>query len=661
TMFNFSFVTGKTLSVTTNLTSVHTTISVATAEQIVSKIENDLAAGKIEPKDVERMVSEVSSILTASQPLPPRISNRIIKLVDYIGLKLNLSTSSAEFVSPSLALAVVKTNRIRSSEMSFAVQDSADLQISLGVQRIQSLNNLGSITLPSSLLKNLPTEDLEVASRIIFNFFKKTTVFQDLSLKNASLISGVISSSVSNLTISYLRANVTVILQNIKPNQLLFLTGGHGGWSYEGCTVKESRVNETVCSCNHLTSFAVLMDLYGNSPLNPTQELVLTFISYIGCGLSAIFLSVTLVTYIAFEKIRRDYPSKILIQLCAALLLLNLVFLLDSWIALYDTQGLCIAVAVFLHYFLLVSFTWMGLEAFHMYLALVKVFNTYVRKYILKFCVVGWGLPAGVVSIVLAVSPDNYGLITTGKVSINGPDEFCWIKNRIVFYITAVGYFCLIFLINVSMFIVVLIQLCRIKKKKQLGAQRKTSIQDLRSVAGLTFLLGITWGFAFFTVNEVFTYLFTIFNTLQGFFIFIFYCVTKENVRKQWRRYLCCGKFRLPENSDWSRTATNGLKKQTVNQGVSSSSNSLQSNSNSTNSTTLLMNNDYSVHANGNGHLSSEKNGVCFSVQNGDVCLHDFSGKQLVFQDKDDTGSQESQISHRRTAKRGSLSSMEKM
>ncbi|NWZ76096.1 AGRG2 protein, partial [Poecile atricapillus] len=663
---------GKTISATTNVTSVHTTISIATAEQIVSKIENDLAAGKIEPKDVERMVGEVSSILTASQPLPPRISNRIIKLVDYMGLKLNLSTSSAEFVSPSLALAVVNTNRIRSSQMSFAVQDSADLQISLGVQAIQNLNNLGSITLPSSLLRNLPTEELDLASRIIFNFFKKTTVFQDLSLKNASLISGVISSSVANLTISNLMANVTVILQSIRPNQQDNSTvrcvfwdfkknGGHGGWSYEGCIVKESRVNETVCSCNHLTSFAVLMDLYGNTPLNPTQELVLTFISYIGCGLSAIFLSVTLVTYIAFEKIRRDYPSKILIQLCAALLLLNLVFLLDSWIALYDTRALCIAVAVFLHYFLLVSFTWMGLEAFHMYLALVKVFNTYVRKYILKFCVVGWGLPAVVVSIVLAVSPDNYGLITTGKVSINGPDEFCWIKNRIVFYITAVGYFCLIFLINISMFIVVLIQLCRIKKRKQLGAQRKTSIQELRSVAGLTFLLGITWGFAFFTVNEVFTYLFTIFNTLQGFFIFIFYCVSKENVRKQWRRYLCCGKFRLAENSDWSRTATNGLKKQTVNQGVSSSSNSLQSNSNSTNSTTLLMNNDYSVHANGNGHLPSEKNGVCFSVQNGDVCLHDFSGKQLVFQDKDDTGSQESQISLRRTSKRGSLSSVEKM
>lgn len=75
-MHNFSFVTEKILSTTTYTTSVYTTINSTTAEQIVSKIENDLAAGKVEPKDVERMISEVSRVLTASQPLPPRISNR---------------------------------------------------------------------------------------------------------------------------------------------------------------------------------------------------------------------------------------------------------------------------------------------------------------------------------------------------------------------------------------------------------------------------------------------------------------------------------------------------------------------------------------------------------------------------------------------------------
>nr|XP_048718402.1 adhesion G-protein coupled receptor G2 isoform X10 [Caretta caretta] len=658
---------GTTGNILDNLSNItHTTINPSEVESIISHMESALSAQKIEPKVAREMINTISSLLNAPYSLLSPMSKRIIKIVDAIGLKLNFSTESINFTSPALALAVTKVNSSNFSKMSFAVQDSSDLQIALGTQA--PINSVGAIALPSSLLTNLSSEDMPLASRIIFNFFEKTTPFQDSSLENLSLISNVISSSVANLTLSDLKANVTVTLKNTMPTQDnlkvrcafwdLNKNAGKGGWSYEGCMVKERRANETVCTCNHLTSFGVLLDLSRNITLPPIQTLVLTFITYIGCGLSAIFLSVTLVTYIAFEKIRRDYPSKILIQLCAALLLLNLAFLLDSWIALYNIRGLCITVAVFLHYFLLVSFTWMGLEAFHMYLALVKVFNTYVRKYILKFCIVGWGVPLLVVGIVLAITPNNYGLGSYGKFPNGSPDEFCWINNNIVFYITVVGYFCMIFLLNVSMFIVVLIQLCRIKKKKQLGTQRKTSIQDLRSVAGLTFLLGITWGFAFFAwgpVNLIFMYLFAIFNTLQGFFIFIFYCVAKENVRKQWRLYLCCGKFRLAENSDWSRTATNGLKKLTVNQGVSSSSNSLQSNSNSTNSTTLLMNNDYSVHANGNGNVSSEKNGVSFSVQNGDVCLHDFSGKQLVFHEKDDADHKKTRVSLRRTSKRGSL------
>lgn len=34
-----------------------------------------------------------------------------------------------------------------------------------------------------------------------------------------------------------------------------------------------------------------------------------------------------------------------------------------------------------------------------------------------------------------------------------------------------------------------------------------------------------------------------------GFFIFVFHCAVKDNVRRQWRTYLCCGKMRLAENS----------------------------------------------------------------------------------------------------------------
>lgn len=82
-----------------------------------------------------------------------------------------------------------------------------------------------------------------------------------------------------------------------------------------------------------------------------------------------------------------------------------------------------------------------------------------------------------------------------------------------------VAYFCVIFLFNIVMFTVVLVQLCRIKRQNPHNALHRSTLQDARSVAGITILLGLTWGFAFFAwgpVNLAFMYLFAIFNSLQG-------------------------------------------------------------------------------------------------------------------------------------------------
>ncbi|XP_069617620.1 adhesion G-protein coupled receptor G2 isoform X1 [Ranitomeya imitator] len=625
---------------------------------IVSQLENMLS-GEVSADDAPDFLNTINSFLNVSQALLGPVSNRLIKIVDKIGLQLTFPGNSINVTSQSLALAVSKVNDSSFTGTSFSVNASSGLQVSLGPQA--PANSGASILLPASLINDMSPGEQKDASRVQFNYYADTSFFMDASLKNQKLVSNVISSTVANLSVMNLNENITVALMTSAKNvsdevDCVFWdfnkNNGIGGWSSYGCIVANTTQSETVCKCNHLTSFAILLNVSPNEQQNPEDLLVLTFITYIGCGLSAIFLSVTLVTYIAFEKIRRDYPSKILIQLCAALVCLNLTFLLNPWIALYeDIPGLCISVAAFLHYFVLVSITWMGLEAFHMYLSLVKVFNTYVRKYILKFCIIGWGAPAVVVAIILAVNKDLYFLKISGKYPNGSTDYFCWV-NDIVFWITIVGYFGIIFLLNVSMFVVVLIQLCRIKKQKQLGYQRKTTIQDLRSVAGITFLLGITWGLGFFSFGPGRTammYLFTIFNSLQGFFIFFFYCVAKENVRKQWRRYLCCGKFRLAENSDWSKTATNKLRKQTSKQGISSSSsNSIQSSSN-TNSTTLLVSNEYSLHPNGNGNVVKERNGVSFMLQNGEMPLQEFPGRPST------TNGDVQQHSLRRTSNKGSV------
>ncbi|XP_024120923.1 adhesion G-protein coupled receptor G2 isoform X2 [Oryzias melastigma] len=540
-------------------------------DQLVSELEKLLSGSNVSLALGNISVFIVNNLLGASPEKLSNSSNRIIRIVDTVGFKLVLGANSESLLAPSIALSVAPANGANFQESNFSITDPNNVQVrEQSRMQVRSSGFQGSARLPPFLTQNLPNEEQKQASRVHYNFYQKSTLFQDKSLGQRKLNSGVLGATVGNLSISGLNQNVTIFLRHTEPVPANFvatcvfwdfsLNSGSGGWNSDGCVVQTTTENETTCSCNHLTSFAILLDLSRENSISAVQNTILTFITYIGCGVSAIFLAFTLLTYLLFEKLRKDIPSKILIHLCFALLLLNLVFLVDAWLALYtDAVGLCISTAWFLHYFLLASFTWMGLEGVHMYMALVKVFNSHIAHYMLKFSAVGWGVPMVVVIIVIAVDINNYGLVSYGKYTDGTTDEFCWLKNDIAFYVAVVAYFCVIFLFNCSMLIVVLVQLQRIKRQNPQNNQHRSTMQDLRSVTGITFLLGLTWGFAFFAwgpVNLAFMYLFAIFNSLQGFFIFVFHCAMKESVRKQWSAHLCCGQLRHSENSEWSHSAT---------------------------------------------------------------------------------------------------------
>ncbi|XP_077076260.1 adhesion G-protein coupled receptor G6 isoform X25 [Siphateles boraxobius] len=551
-------------------------LSIEEVTQIVSKLKELVNIAKINATLASTVVTIISNVMVSSDAAQKGNSETALKAVDELVQKIEFDGQSLTITSKYLAVGVsaLNTSNFNGTTFSaFIATNTTDPQIDF---ESEAQNALAVVTLPATLLHNLSNSQMERVSRINFMFFTRTGLFQDQQSNGKSLNSYVVASSVGNFTIKNLQDPVKIEIAHLEyqrePKPLCVfwdfnLQNHTGGWNSEGCEVSpESNSNRTVCLCNHLTHFGILMDISGASAqIDEKNNRVLTFITYIGCGISAIFSAATVLTYIAFEKLRRDYPSKILMNLSTSLLFLNMVFLLDGWLASYDIEGLCVAVAVFLHFFLLTSFTWMGLESIHMYIALVKVFNTYIRRYILKFCIVGWGVPAAIVGIVLAVSKDSYGKNYYGKgENGQGTSEFCWIHNPVVFYVTCVGYFSMIFLMNVAMFIVVMIQICGRNGKRSNRTLREEILRNMRSVVSLTFLLGMTWGFAFFAwgpVSLAFMYLFSIFNSLQGLFIFVFHCALKENVQKQWRRYLCCGKFRLADNSDWSKTATNNTKK----------------------------------------------------------------------------------------------------
>ena len=77
------------------------------------------------------------------------------------------------------------------------------------------------------------------------------------------------------------------------------------------------------------------------------------------------------------------------ISLAVALILLNGHFIMN--VLVVNVQTACIYVAVLLHYSLLATFTWTAIEGFHLYLLLLRVFNIYIRRYLLKLSLVGWG------------------------------------------------------------------------------------------------------------------------------------------------------------------------------------------------------------------------------------------------------------------------------
>lgn len=79
-------------------------------------------------------------------------------------------------------------------------------------------------------------------------------------------------------------------------------------------------------------------------------------------------------------------------NLHGSVLLLNVTFLLSSQMAPPTVPGsVCMVLAATLHYALLSCLTWMAIEGFNLYFLLGRVYNVYIRRYLFKLCMLGWG------------------------------------------------------------------------------------------------------------------------------------------------------------------------------------------------------------------------------------------------------------------------------
>ncbi|KAK7169782.1 hypothetical protein R3I94_000122 [Phoxinus phoxinus] len=309
---------------------------------------------------------------------------------------------------------------------------------------------------------------------------------------------------------------------------------GDKTWKKDGCLTNSTRDDVVECSCDHMTPFAVLLT---NLELPEGQWYILSYISYIGCGLSAFFSACSVLAFIFIRNARAEVSSRIHVSLSGALFLLNISFMFNEWAATLGKEGFCVFIAVMIHYSLLCCFTWMAIEALHLYLLLIRVFNIYIRHYMVKLSLIGWGVPAIVVGALLSVYNTNpfYGTYEMTLSDSNKTNAICWIKEPLVLYGVNLSYFTVIFLFNLGILITVSRQ---IFKMRHVG-NRNTKMpvwKDAGTVLGLMSLMGTTWGLVFFSsgyTNYVILYLFCILNSLQGFYIFLWMCGTARKNRTQ--------------------------------------------------------------------------------------------------------------------------------
>ncbi|XP_043842585.1 adhesion G protein-coupled receptor G3 [Dromiciops gliroides] len=388
------------------------------------------------------------------------------------------------------------------------------------------------VRLPRSLFENLRTRTNSV--RVILmvinagegEIFKGSATGQKFS--SSVLDNHIVGIRVGTEPIKDLHEPVEIIFSHKQQHQKLqcvFWEDNKGtttDWKSTGCST-EQRTNQTICRCDHLTFFALLL----KPVLDATTVKALIKISLAGCITSLLFLIFTIILYFVLRFTRQRFKSedapKIHVALSISLVLLNLTFIISLGNNSPEQGASCRAQGGIFHYFLLCCFTWMGIEAFNLYLLAIKIFNTYISHYFLKLCLVGWGLP--ILVVLITGSTSSYGRYDIKDGANHTTLELCWIENRTALHITVHGMFAVTFLFGGVVLGLVAWKIFHLHGSAA-GKEQSQTWKGIVTVLGISCLVGGTWGLVLFTpIGFTAIYTFTLLNSLQGVFIFSWFAI----------------------------------------------------------------------------------------------------------------------------------------
>ncbi|CAF0969318.1 unnamed protein product [Rotaria sordida] len=320
----------------------------------------------------------------------------------------------------------------------------------------------------------------------------------------------------------------------------------NGSWIMDnGCRFIGYIDDYAQCSCNHLTHFALLLLPESKQiieSLSTTEQFILTFVTYIGIGLSIFGLIMTLMTYALFRCSQKNRLHASLFMLCLSILFANCIYIPFS---LTKQNYVCNIFGFLFHYFLLTSFMWMFIMTFIQYMHFVRILNSYISHFFIKSTIIGWIIP--IIFPILVLLLDKNGYV----------GEFrCWINNKILLYTTFLVPISIIVSCNLIIFIFILKSLCRHDPTILTNQNNRSKLQIGATICcfvsiGCTWLSGILVLIRAIFIHQL---IFCICNTLQGFFIFLFHVYLSKPKRDLWQRFFIQHGFHQRSHSFTNRT-----------------------------------------------------------------------------------------------------------
>ncbi|XP_073716267.1 adhesion G protein-coupled receptor E4-like [Misgurnus anguillicaudatus] len=350
-----------------------------------------------------------------------------------------------------------------------------------------------------------------------------------------TMMSTVISATLPKTTNTTLTKPVNFTLKHIRElndtGNLFCVYWNISEWIVDGCSLVNTNSSDTVCSCLHLSTFALIMQTSSSPPEedNPLMEILNLVFVIVGL----VFTSLALLTF-AFCRWKPGVNNVARINLCISLLSAHLLFLLtQQFINLIKPhKELCAVISGALHFFFLSCFVWMFIEAVLLFICVKNLSQiSSKQRAVLNsgfLIVIGYAIAFVIVGVSVGLVPEGYG------------SEKCWIKPEQGFIWSFLGPVCFILAINTILFISIISILNSTLKNlnAEVSLTKQTKIIVFKTLAQ-SVILGCPWILGFFVnYSEMIEIIFLILNSQQGTFIFLIYCFLNDEVRQQYMEWI---------------------------------------------------------------------------------------------------------------------------